>query len=160
MAANLLNDVQGLSELLATLDSVSQDLKKKGGRFALRKAATLVMKSAKQNAESLDDLDTGRSISKNIALRWHVKRFRRTGDLGFRVGVMHGAILPKRGSAIDTGVNAPTPHWRLLEFGTQEMAAKPFMRRALEENTGAATQVFVTEYKKALDRALRRQNST
>jgi len=156
--ANLFDDVQGLPELLAKLESVSQDIKKKGGRFALRKAANIVAKSAKQNAESIDDPETGRSISKNIALRWDGKRFRRTGDLGFRVGVQHGAVL-KRGTP-DLSANAPTPHWRLLEFGTQKMAAQPFMRRALEDNVGVATQTFVTEYKKALDRAIRRAART
>jgi HK97 gp10 family phage protein len=156
--ANLFDDVQGLPELLAKLESVSQDIKKKGGRFALRKAANIVAKAAKQNSESIDDPETGRSISKNIALRWDGKRFRRTGDLGFRVGVQHGAVL-KRGTP-DLSSNAPTPHWRLLEFGTQKMAAQPFMRRALEENVGVATQTFVTEYKKALDRAIRRAART
>jgi HK97 gp10 family phage protein len=155
--ANLF-DVQGLPELLAKLESVSQDIKKKGGRFALRKAANIVAKAAKQNAESVDDPETGRSISKNIALRWDGKRFRRTGDLGFRVGVQHGAVL-KRGTP-DLSANSPTPHWRLLEFGTQNMAAQPFMRRALEDNVGVATQTFVTEYKKALDRAIRRAART
>ena len=156
MAENLLSNVEGLDNLLRQLESVSQDMKKKGGRFALRKASQVVLKAAKQNAESVDDPETGRSISKNIALRWDGKRFRRTGDLGFRVGVQHGAVL-KRGTP-DLSSNAPTPHWRLLEFGTQNMAAQPFMRRALEDNVGIATQTFITEYKKALDRALRRQN--
>ncbi len=160
MAENLLSNVEGLDNLLNQLESVSRDMKKKGGRFALRKAAQVVLKAAKQNAESVDDPETGRSISKNIALRWDGKRFRRTGDLGFRVGVQHGAKLPRTGSAIDTGANAPTPHWRLLEFGTQKMPAQPFMRRALEDNISVATQTFVTEYKKALERALRRQSRT
>ncbi len=158
MAENLLSNVEGLDNLLRQLESVSQDMKKKGGRFALRKASQVVLKAAKQNASSVDDPGTGRSIEKNIALRWDGRRFRRTGDLGFRVGVQHGAKLPRRGSDIDTGANAPTPHWRLLEFGTEKMPAQPFMRRALEDNVGIATQTFITEYKKALDRALRRQN--
>jgi HK97 gp10 family phage protein len=158
MADNLLSNIEGLSELLNRLESVSQDLKKKGGRFALRKAATIVMKAAKSNSQNLDDPDTGRKISDNISLRWDGKRFKRTGDLSFRVGVLYGARLPRSGQNIDAGALGPTPHWRLLEFGTEKMQARPFMRRALEENLSIATQTFVAEYKKAIERALRRQN--
>ena len=71
----------------------------------------------------------------------------------FRVGIKHGAILSKGG---DKTANAPTPHWRLLEFGTEKMAASPFARPALEENVGKAIAEFITQYKKAIARALKR----
>jgi HK97 gp10 family phage protein len=36
------------------------------------------------------------------------------------------------------------------------MAARPFMRPALSENTAQATDIFVKEYEKAIDRAIKR----
>lgn len=145
--------IVGLDSLLAKLQSVKDDVKKRGGRSSLRKAAMLVVNQAKQNAMQLDDAETGRSIADNVALRWDGRRFKRTGDLGFRVGILHGAVLNKGG---DKSKNAPTPHWRLLEFGTEKMRAQPFFRRALADSISEVTNTFVTEYEKAIDRAIKR----
>lgn len=145
--------ITGLDSLLGKLDSVSYDIRRKGGRAALRKAAQVVMQKAKDGAERIDDKATGRSISDNIALRWNGKLFKQTGNLGFRIGVLHGAVL-KDGS--DLSPNSPTPHWRLFEFGTERMSAVPFMRPALANSISEVTATFVTEYEKAIDRAIRR----
>lgn len=145
--------IEGRESLFAKFDAIAYDLKRKGGRSALRKAAMVVVKAAKQNALTVDDQETGRSISDNVALRWDGKRFKRTGDLGFRIGILHGAVLKKGG---DTSKNAPTPHWRLLEFGTEKMRAQPFFRRALSENIATVTDTFLAEYEKAIDRAINR----
>ncbi|HDS1772060.1 HK97 gp10 family phage protein [Pseudomonas putida] len=145
--------ITGLDSLLGKLDSVSYDVRRKGSRAALRKAAQVVMQKAKEGAERIDDKATGRSISDNIALRWNGKLFKQTGDLGFRIGVLHGAVLKDGG---DLSPNSPTPHWRLIEFGTENMAAVPFMRPALANSISEVTATFVSEYEKAIDRAIRR----
>lgn len=146
----------GVDQLIAKLDTVTQDMKKKGGRFALRKAAKIVADRAKLNAAKLDDSSTGRSIADNIAIRWDGKTFKRTGNLGFRVGVLQGAILPGKGETPDKSASAATPHWRLLEFGTEHIAPTPFMLPAMTETIGAATDEFIKQYGKSLDRAIKR----
>lgn len=156
MADTVEFSILGLDSLLGKLDAVAYDVKRKGGRSALRKAAQLVANKAKEGARRVDDSATGRSIADNVALRWNGRLFKRTGDLGFRIGVLHGAVLPKDGDQVDKGQSAPTPHWRLLEFGTERMRAQPFMRPALEQNISAATDTFVTECEKAIDRAVKR----
>jgi len=153
MADGVEFSITGLESLLGKLDAVSYDVRRKGGRAALRKAAQVVVQKAKAGAERIDDKDTGRSISDNIALRWNGRLFKRTGDLGFRVGVLHGAVLKDGG---DLSSNAPTPHWRLIEFGTEKMPAAPFMRPALADSISEVTNTFVTDYEKAIDRAIRR----
>ena len=145
--------ILGLDSLLGKLSEVSVDVRRKGGRAALRKAAQVVVQKAKAGAERMDDKATGRSISDNIALRWNGRLFKRTGDLGVRIGVMHGAVLKDGG---DLSSNAPTPHWRLSEFGTEKMPAAPFMRPALADSISEVTNTFVTEYEKAIDRAIKR----
>lgn len=145
--------ITGLDSLLGKLDSLSYDVRRKGGRAALRKAAQVVVQKAKEGAERIDDKETGRSIADNIALRWNGKLFKQTGDLGFRIGVLHGAVLKNGG---DLSPNSPTPHWRLIEFGAEKMAAVPFMRPALANSISEATNTFVSEYEKAIDRAIRR----
>lgn len=143
----------GVDPLLAKLASVSYDVKRKGGRYALRKGAQVVGKALKQNASTVDDPQTGRSIAANVAIRWNGRLFKRTGNLGFRIGILHGAVLKKGGSK---EALAPTPHFRLLEMGTEKMAAQPFMRRALSDNIGGATNEFVKQYGAAVDRAIKR----
>lgn len=148
--------MDGVDELVEKLQAVSYDVRRKGGRFALRKAAQVIRKAAQANVRQYDDSETGRSIEKNIAERWNGRVFKSTGDLGFRVGVLKGAVLPKKGETPDLSASGPTPHWRLLEFGTEKMPARPFFRRAGAESAQAATDVFIAEYKKALDRALKK----
>lgn len=153
MADGVEFSITGLDGLLGKLDSMSYDVRRKGGRAALRKAAQIVVQRAKDGAERIDDKATGRSIADNIVLRWNGRLFKRTGDLGFRIGVLHGAVLRDGG---DLSQNAPTPHWRLFEFGTEKMAAIPFMRPALANSISEVTNTFVTEYEKAIDRAIKR----
>lgn len=146
----------GVDELAKKLEGLRYDVQKKGGRFALRKAAQVLRNQARQNAQSVDDSETGRSIARNITEKWNGRLNKQTGDLGFRVGVSQGAVLPKKGERPDESAGGPTPHWRLLEFGTEKMAARPFMVPAMEQSAQRATDVFIAEYVKAIDRALKK----
>lgn len=146
----------GIDELRGRLDEVKTDIRLKGGRFALRKAANLIRDAAKKNAARHNDPETGRSIDQNIAVRFSSRRFKYTGDVMFRVGVMHGAELPGKNEDVEEGAGGPTPHWRLIEFGTEKMRADPFMRPALADNINTATSEFLKQYDRALDRALKR----
>jgi len=143
----------GVEALLGKLSSVSDDLRRRGGRAALRRAGNVIVEKAKANASRIDDPHTGRSIAANVAMRWNGRVFKTTGNLAFRIGVLHGAVLKKHP---DLGENAPTPHWRLIEFGTENVRAQPFMRPAAESSISEVVNVFATEYEKSLDRAIKR----
>ncbi len=155
MANELTFNLDGVPELNAKLAEVGKDVKFKGGRFALRKAANLVRDNAKARAMTFDDSETGRQVADNIVVRWSGKHFKQTGDLMFRVGVKGGGSTGRNGNP-DTGEGGKTPHWHLLEFGTSKMPAQPFMRPALAESIGAVSNEFVSQYKKAIDRAIKR----
>lgn len=146
----------GLPELKAKLKAMSYETRYKGGRSALRKAGMVAVKAAQQNARALDDADTGRTIADNVALRWNGRVYKATGNLAFRIGVMKGAVTPKKGEKVDFSANGPTPHWRLLEFGTERSAARPFLRPAFEGNLQAMTDVFIKQYSLAIDRAIKK----
>lgn len=175
MADNVTFDIKGLDSVLAKMKNVSDDVKYKGGRFALRKAAQVVRDSARAKALLLDDPITAQNISKNIVERWSSKSFKRTGNLMFRVGVTGGARQyadtkenrRKHRAGDDYSNSGPlisksgapggdTFYWRFIEFGTQKNRAKPFMRPAFEQNIGKATNEFVIQYGKALDRAIKK----
>lgn len=143
----------GIDSLLAKLESITYDVKRKGGRFALRKAAGVVERALKQNAATVDDPNTPADIAKNVAVRFSNRTFKATGDLKFRVGILGGASKANATAGLPGG---STVHYRYLEFGTEKMAAKPFVRRALEDNIGAATNEFIDQYEKAIDRAIKK----
>lgn len=138
--------LEGLEELrgkLKALEGIAQD---KTARFALRKAASLVRDNAKAKAARFDDPTTDENIAESIVVRADTKFTRMTGDLKMRVGVRGGS---GKGALF---------YWRFLEFGTQHMAAQPFMRPAMDESIGPATNEFLSQFEKAIDRAVRRAN--
>lgn len=147
--------LNGVDALVAKLDALKCEARYKGGRFALRKAAQVIRNRARESASALDDAETGRKIADNITEKWNGRLYKRTGDLGFRVGVQGGAKVTVKGNP-DGGAKSPTPHWRLLEFGTEHMAARPFMRPAGEQSAQAATDEFIRQYGKAIDRAIKK----
>ena len=155
----------GLKDVLAKFEAIGDDVKRKGGRFALRRAAQLVRDAAAANAARIDDPATAANISKNVAERWSGKVYKSSRGqlLMFRVGVLGGAGGNKPAEAFAHLPGKDTRHWRHMEFGARQMefgteskGAQPFLRRALSENTGAAIQVFAREYEKALARAVKR----
>lgn len=146
----------GMGDLLGKIESVKEDTRKRGGRFALRKAAQVIVKAAKQNAERIDDPETGRKISANIKERWSGRTFKRTGNLMFRVGVLGGGKFSESKGNPDTGSGGATPHWHLVELGTRHSRAQPFIRPAAKNNINEVIGVFSDEYIKSIDRAIKR----
>lgn len=162
----------GLDAVLKKMRALPVDVRMKGARFAGRKAANVIRDAAVERASQLNDPATKEEIAKNIVVRFSRQRFRRTGDVAFRVGVLGGArqygntrenVRKRRagktyatdGSSVNPG--GDTFYWRFLEFGTQRMAARPFMRPALSENTEAATTEFTSQLNRWLDRYFSRQ---
>jgi len=172
----------GVDEITKKLKALSVDMRLKGGRAALRKAGNVVLAQARANAASVNDPKTPEEIAKNLVMRWSPRAFKRTGDLMFRVGILGGARRPvddkaarkterrrKRlgqaslealGEIKGAGAGNPggdTYYWRFLEFGTEKNPPQPFMRPVMAQVGTAPVDVFVKEYSKALDRAIKRQ---
>ena len=103
MSDNVQFNLVGLDSLLGKLDAVKHDVRYRGGRFALRKAAQVIRDQAKRTAARIDDPETGRVIADNIAERWGSRRFKSTGDLSFRIGVLTGSVRQMMRGNPDTG---------------------------------------------------------
>lgn len=154
MADSVDYKITGLDSVIGKMKALSNDVKYKGGRAALRAAARVVVKAAKENAQGVDDPETVESITKNIVERWDGNLFKRTGDLGFRVGVLGGAAETKSQKKSYPG--GDTWYWRFKEFGTSRIPATPFMRPALADNVDQAITAFVFAYEKSIDRVIKR----
>ncbi len=152
-------EIKGVPELLKKIQGLSYDAKYKGGRFALRKAAQVIRNQVRINAKSLDDKATPEDISANIVERWNSRRYKSTGELAFRIGVLGGARQPKKtiGELQDnTNAGGVTYYWRFLEFGTEKMAARPFMRPSVEQSAQRATDTFIDQFNKSVDRTIKK----
>jgi HK97 gp10 family phage protein len=156
--------IQGLDEVLAKMRALGPGLSAKGSRTAMRKAANVVRDAAKANAAKLDRPETPNRIADNIAVQFAARTQKTTGDVMMRVGVRGGAkqyanTRENRGSGRvgkTYATGGSTFYWRFLEFGTSKMPARPFMRPALQENVGRATEVAVAELNKAIDRQIKK----
>lgn len=153
MADGIVTNLEGADELLAKLQTVNSDMQLKGGRFALRKASIVVKDAIEESARGLDTPNDPEQIFRNVTLRWGSRAFKATGDLTFRIGFLGGARSSEKNEANPGG---DTWYWRLVEFGTSQMAARPFIRPAVQKSQGRVAAEFILQYGKALDRAIRR----
>lgn len=168
---NMQFSITGLEPILAKMAEVKLDVHRKGGRFALRKAAMVALEAAQANARKIDDPATAEKIEENLVIRFSNRRFKRTGDLMFRIGVLGGAKKSDsskkasrkgpegegdRSAGASSNPGGDTFHWRFVELGTSQTRARPFLRPALERNINKTIDVFATEYDKALGRAIKR----
>lgn len=145
--------IVGLKEVKAKMNKVNQTVLDTGTRSALRKAAGIVKKAAQQNALGVDDPKTGRRIRDNITLQFASRLFQRNGVIMYRVGVAtNRGRIPTPNA--DEGARGNTPHWHLVEFGTERAQARPFMRPALANNINQVINSFTFEFDKELDKAL------
>ena len=143
----------GLDDLLVKFKQIPQEVKRRSGRTALRRAANIVRDQLKANAERLNDPSTANSIADNVAVRFSSKRYNQTGDLMFRVGIIGGA---RQSSGAGSAPGGDTFYWRFLEFGTSTIKATPFARPAIEQSAQRATDEFIKQFTASLDRAIRR----
>jgi HK97 gp10 family phage protein len=147
--------IQGVDALTARMRALPVELRKKPARSALGKAAKVIREQAQANARQLDDPETGRAIADNIVQRLRSRYNRRTGDVMISVGVATEKGRIPKGNP-DTGPKGNTPHWHLLELGTESMAAQPFLRPAAEAKAGAAINEFAAGLDQALTRLTKR----
>lgn len=116
--------VHGIKELRAKLKGLPFAIQKQVLQPATRYGANVIAEQARAIVRNYDDPETGRQIADNIVVRYRARRSRRNNAIIYSIGVLypHGRI-PKGNP--DDGVN--TPHWHLLELGTEKMAARPFL---------------------------------
>jgi len=144
-------DLKGFDSAIAKLRALPVQFRGKAGRSALGKAARLVTNAAKSNAERINDPDTGRKISDNVTQRVRSGYQKRTGDIMISVGVgTDRGPIPKGNP--DTGPKGSTPHWHLVELGTEKMSAEPFLRSALESNLEQVTATTAANLERELDK--------
>lgn len=147
-------DLRGFDAAIGKMKKLPAELRQKPGQSALGSAARVLTKQAKENALRLDDQETGRKIADNVVQRFRSRYYKQTGDLMISVGVgTEKGRIPKGNP--DTGPKGNTPHWHLLEIGTERMRAQPFLRPALVEKLDEIQSVFAKKLEAQLDKLLK-----
>lgn len=152
-------ELKGLDELRKKLEFLRGDNAMKAMRSATGAGAKVIRKAVIANVQAINDPATPDDIGKNIVQRPTPKRYAKNGDIKVRVGVMGGAKTTKGAAAeIASGKNAlpggDTRHFRLVEFGTSKVAARPFMRPAMSQGQ-AAFDAFSSQLDKQLNKILK-----
>lgn len=144
-------DLKGFERAIGLMKSLPMEMRAKPGRSALGKAARVLTTHAKDNAQRIDDKDTGRKIADNVTQRFRSKYFKQTGDLMISVGVATDKGRIPKGNP-DEGPGGNTPHWHLKELGTERMRAEPFLRPAFVQGVEEVQSVFAAELEKQIDK--------
>lgn len=149
--------IEGLEDALKKMNEMAKNVSKKHVKKALREAAKVVQKSAKENAQKIDDPDTGAYIASNIVVRAGKSQDKNSSKV--RIGVKGGGEFWRSNQQVQrkgkgrlpnpnyTPVPNDTRHFWLVEFGTAKTRAQPYMRPALESNTQNATDAFAEKLK-------------
>lgn len=143
----------GFNRVIDRMRSLPVALRGKAGRSALGSAARVVVKAAKANAQRVDDAETGRQIADNITQRFRSKYFKQTGDIMISVGVATKKGPIPKGNP-DEGPKGNTPHWHLVEEGTERTRAQPFLRPALESNINRVMSTFAVKLDNQISKLL------
>lgn len=117
--------VEGVAELQRKFANMSGKMQRAVVRDSLRSAARVVEKSARQKVP----VDTGR-LKKSITQRVTVQSAVGEALIGYRKEAFYG---------------------RFVELGTSKMAAQPFLRPALDENTDEIGRVFVQALNRTIE---------
>lgn len=130
--------LKGADELSRIFKTLPQELQRQVVIPAAKDAMDIVLQAAKANWDRIDNPTTFPDISKNVAMIEDMKFFNETGSTKISVGVR------KRRKGVGGG---NTFYWKHLELGTRYIRAYAPMRRALNENTQAVFQEFLSSAK-------------
>jgi HK97 gp10 family phage protein len=144
----------GAEEIHRRLKAVGDEKRvKKLATAAARKGMNVVRDAARRNAKMIDDPQTAEVIAKNIVTANSPRGGRRIGGVWMRVGVMGGANTRSPGQGVAGLPGKDTRHWRYIEFGAENVAAHPFMRPALEANTGKVWATIAATFEREFAKA-------
>lgn len=143
--------LKGLDQLRQKMKKLDRELTDKLVRRSVSAGARAIRDRAKAIVSASDDPETGRQIANNIVTRYRKKLSQREGGVVVSVGVIYPKGRIPKGNP-DDGKN--TPHWFLLELGTEKMKAQPFLVPAAMQEAAALPQIIVDDLSKRLDKEI------
>lgn len=134
--------LEGVADLKAALAALSTDVATKTGKTANRRAAQGMAKVMKDAAPVSQEADRSPASKKYGRLRDNI-----------RVRLAKS----RQSTAIVYNITIGRAFWGFFqEFGTRNMPANPFMRRAFDQSVGAAQTAQIDELRTGIDRAAKK----
>ena len=136
--------VEGLAELAKALRELPDRVAKNGLRVSVYAGAKVIRDEARLRApkatESLGPNQPPPGTLKRSVIMKHIRELSGGGRQTFYVLVRHGKKYRNQGKRGNLSQDAW--YWRFLEFGTRKMAARPFLRPALESRRREAVDAI------------------
>lgn len=147
MATTSRIEVKGLRELGAAMRLLSADVAQRASRTAVNAGATLIKKAAKAKIRSNPSVDSGSLEGAVITKKVPAGQTPLTAE--YLVTVRgRGKPYNKKGRKIDRA-----PHASMVEFGTVNMPAEPYLRPAFESEKRNAVDAIAAKLKQRIDKA-------
>ena len=136
--------VEGLAELAKALRELPDRVAKNGLRVSVYAGAKVIRDEARMRApkaaEVLGPNQPPPGTLKRSVIMKHVRELSGGGRQTFYVLVRHGKKYRNQGKRGNLSQDAW--YWRFVEFGTRKMAARPFLRPALESRRRQAVDAI------------------
>ena len=136
--------IEGLAELDRALRELPVRIANRGLRASVYAGAKVIRDEARARApkaaQSLGPKQPPPGTLKRSVIMKHIRELSSGGRQTFYVMVRHGKKYQKQGKRGTLSQDAW--YWRFLEFGTRKMAARPFLRPALESRRTQAVDAI------------------
>jgi HK97 gp10 family phage protein len=136
--------IEGLAELGKALRELPERVARNGLRVSVYAGAKVVRDEARARApkaaQSLGPNQPPPGTLKRSVIMKHIPELSSLTRQTFFVTVRHGKKYRKQGKKGNLSQDAW--YWRFVEFGTQKMRARPFLRPALEAKRREAGQAM------------------
>jgi HK97 gp10 family phage protein len=164
-------DFSGAEGLRETLRALSDEDATLAFRKGLGRGARVIADKATANMAALDDSGTKESMAKNVNVRFSTRRFKSTGDIMWRIGMIGGARQyvdnsdnrkkGRVGGDYDGGGDSGAPggdtfYWRFHEFGAKNVRESKPMRNAMEAGAQPALNEFFQGAREAIEKIIAR----
>jgi len=142
--------VDGLRALGEAMRKLDKSVSLRAARAATAAGATIIKKAAKKNVKASPSVDKGDLLASIISKRLGKTEAEFTSEHIVTVRG-RGKTTTKKDGTSSTTLGAPHAH--LVEFGTVNMPAEPYLRPAFEAEKGNAVTAMAAKLKTAIDKA-------
>lgn len=159
--------VEGLENVLRNLQALPKELVSKSGgpaKNALRKGANVIRDEAIARAPR----DSGFLATQIVSKRDSKPQYVNASE-HYWVGIKGGAKRKYANTSRNRGkgrvgkgyqVEGNAYYWRFLEFGSEKMTPRPFLRPAFESKAGEALDTIVRELNSGIDNIVRKMRKS
>lgn len=139
----------GTKEMEQVFRAIPERMQNNVMSSAVRGGATVVKNAAKQNLISRGSIRTG-LLHRSINTR--IKKYREDGTVYAAIGPRYDVV----GTTPDGKRIRPANYAHLVEFGTVNTRAKPFLRPAIDQNRSAVFSAITKKARTGLAREIKK----